>query len=76
MVECADHSARSTGAGSVGAHDMQKLEAFVDACAALPGMHDAVIAQDSQQTANLWRLREGIPEGIIKQGARVGRVLT
>ena len=49
---------------------MQKLEAFVDACAALPGMHDAVIAQDSQQTANLWRLRDGMAEAVVKHGAR------
>ena len=58
------------GAGSNGAHDMEKLEAFVEACCALRGVHDAVIAQDSQQTANIWRLREGIPEGVIKHGAR------
>lgn len=55
-------------AGSNGAHDMAKLEAFVEECSELPAMQDAVIAQDSQQTQNIWKIREGIPEGVIKQG--------
>jgi D-2-hydroxyglutarate dehydrogenase len=57
-------------AGSNGAHDMEKLEAFVEECSELDAMHDAVIARDSQQTQNIWKIREGIPEGVIKHGVR------
>ena len=48
---------------------MEKLEAFVEACCALRGVHDAVIAQDLQQTANIWRLRDGMAEAVVKHGA-------
>jgi hypothetical protein len=57
------------GAGSNGRHDMEKLEAFVDECSILEEMQDAVIAQDSLQTQNIWKIREGISESVIKHGA-------
>ena len=47
---------------------MEKLEAFVEECSTLDAMKDAVIAQDSLQAQNIWNIREGIPEAIIRHG--------
>lgn len=62
--------ARACAAGSNGAHDMEKLEAFVEACSGSDRFEDAVIAQDLQQAHNIWQIREGISESLHKHGAR------
>lgn len=67
------HCADLTGpfaAGSNGTHDMEKLEAFVEACSGSERFEDAVIAQDLQQAHNIWQIREGISESLNKHGAR------
>lgn len=30
---------------------------------------DGTLAQDSQQAANMWRVREGVSEALVKRGA-------
>jgi hypothetical protein len=65
-----------SGAGSNGAHDMEKLEAFVEECSAMHGMHDAVIARDSLQTQNIWAIRDGMAEAVVKHGKYFNTVYT
>jgi phage-related protein len=72
-MRCCDWRVRGNtcsvvGAGSNGGHDMEKLEAFVDECSTLEGMLDAVIAQDSLQTQNIWAIRDGMAEAVVKHG--------
>jgi D-2-hydroxyglutarate dehydrogenase len=52
---------------------MEKLEAFVKECGTLDQVVDAVVAQDSSQAQNIWRIREGIPESIIRHGMMFSR---
>eukprot|EP00892_Ulva_mutabilis_P012695 jgi/Ulvmu1/9799/UM056_0039.1 len=54
--------------GSNDAHDVEKLEAFVEACSSSSQFEDAVIAQDMQQAQNIWQIREGISESLNKHG--------
>jgi len=48
--------------GSNGDHDTQKLTLFCENVMAELVL-DGILAQDQRQQANLWQLREGIPEG-------------
>jgi hypothetical protein len=48
---------------------MEKLESFVEACTSEKKLEDAVIAQDLQQVQNIWKIRDGLAEAVVKHGA-------
>lgn len=48
---------------------MEKLETFVEECSQLDTMQDAVIAQDSLQTQNIWAIRDGMAEAVVRHGS-------
>lgn len=55
-------------AGSVAAHDEEKLHAFLEAATAEGLVQDGVVAQDSKQAAALWRLREDASVAVGQRG--------
>ncbi|PKA65552.1 putative D-2-hydroxyglutarate dehydrogenase, mitochondrial [Apostasia shenzhenica] len=50
-------------------YDRTKLEAFLLHAMEMGLVSDGVIAQDLNQASSFWRIREGIPEGLLKAGA-------
>lgn len=54
--------------GSNNKHDEQKLEAFFDQVLGSGDAVDGTLAFDESQRAALWRLREGIPESLRREG--------
>ncbi|KAL8047351.1 hypothetical protein ABFX02_08G235300 [Erythranthe guttata] len=55
--------------GSMESHDKEKLEAFLLSSMESGLLTDGVIAQDINQASSFWRIREGIPEALMKAGA-------
>ncbi|KAL2455907.1 D-2-hydroxyglutarate dehydrogenase [Abeliophyllum distichum] len=55
--------------GSMESHDKEKLEAFLLQSMNSGIITDGVLAQDINQTSSFWRIREGIPEALMKAGA-------
>ncbi|KAI4331407.1 hypothetical protein MLD38_029597 [Melastoma candidum] len=55
--------------GSHETYDKEKLEAFLVYSMELGLISDGVVAQDLQQASSVWRIREGIPEALMKAGA-------
>lgn len=55
--------------GSNESNDREKLEAFLFHTMESGLLSDGAIAQDMNQTSSFWRIREGIPEAIMKAGA-------
>jgi len=54
--------------GSNNEHDEQKLEKFFDQVLGAGDAVDGTLAFDETQRAALWRLREGIPESLRREG--------
>lgn len=59
LIECA---------GSNGAHNREKLEAFLEEAFESGTVSDGVIAESETQSAALWELRESLPEAVVKAG--------
>lgn len=55
--------------GSTESHDKEKLEAFLLQSIESGLLTDGVLAQDINQASAFWRIREGIPEALMKAGA-------
>ncbi|KAJ7944214.1 D-2-hydroxyglutarate dehydrogenase, mitochondrial-like [Quillaja saponaria] len=55
--------------GSDESNDKQKLEAFLLRSLENGLISDGVLAQDINQASSFWRIREGIPEALLKAGA-------
>ncbi|XP_057766180.1 D-2-hydroxyglutarate dehydrogenase, mitochondrial isoform X2 [Salvia miltiorrhiza] len=55
--------------GSMESHDKEKLEAFLVQAIESELLTDGVVAQDINQASSFWRIREGVPEALLKEGA-------
>ncbi|XP_038725643.1 D-2-hydroxyglutarate dehydrogenase, mitochondrial isoform X2 [Tripterygium wilfordii] len=55
--------------GSDESNDKEKLEAFLLRSMEAGLISDGVIAQDINQASAFWRIREGLPEALMKAGA-------
>ncbi|XP_030974248.1 D-2-hydroxyglutarate dehydrogenase, mitochondrial-like isoform X3 [Quercus lobata] len=55
--------------GSDESYDKEKLEAFLLRSMEDGLISDGVIAQDINQASSFWRIREGVPEALMKAGA-------
>ncbi|KAL8473834.1 hypothetical protein ACS0TY_030624 [Phlomoides rotata] len=55
--------------GSTESHDKEKLEAFLIHSIESGMLTDGVLAQDINQASSFWRIREGVPEALMKAGA-------
>ncbi|KAG6394579.1 hypothetical protein SASPL_145168 [Salvia splendens] len=55
--------------GSMESHDKEKLEAFLAQAIESGLLTDGVVAQDINQASSFWRIREGVPEALLKAGA-------
>lgn len=55
--------------GSLESHDKEKLEAFLLQSIESGLLTDGALAQDINQASSFWRIREGIPEALMKAGA-------
>ena len=55
-------------AGSNGEHDMAKLSAFIAASTAAGDVVDASLASSSEHAEQLWRLRYGVSQALVKAG--------
>ncbi|KAK6150607.1 hypothetical protein DH2020_015539 [Rehmannia glutinosa] len=55
--------------GSMESHDKEKLESFLLQSMENGLLNDGVLAQDVNQASSFWRIREGIPEALMKAGA-------
>lgn len=55
--------------GSMESHDREKLEAFLAQAIESGLLTDGVVAQDINQASSFWRIREGVPEALLKAGA-------
>ncbi|KAH6791482.1 FAD-linked oxidases family protein [Perilla frutescens var. frutescens] len=55
--------------GSMESHDKEKLEAFLVQAIESGLLTDGVVAQDINQASSFWRIREGVPEALLKAGA-------
>lgn len=55
--------------GSNEAHDMEKLEGFLENIMEEGAVVDGTIAQDQTQSHGIWRIREGVTEALSKSGA-------
>ncbi|OMO84508.1 Ubiquitin-conjugating enzyme, E2 [Corchorus olitorius] len=55
--------------GSTESYDREKLEAFLLSSMEGGLISDGVLAQDINQASSFWRIREGIPEALMKAGA-------
>ncbi|KAI3451006.1 hypothetical protein Pfo_007671 [Paulownia fortunei] len=55
--------------GSTESHDKEKLEAFLLQSMESGLLKDGALAQDVNQASSFWRIREGIPEALMKAGA-------
>uniref|UniRef100_A0A7C9F3D8 FAD-binding PCMH-type domain-containing protein n=2 Tax=Opuntia streptacantha TaxID=393608 RepID=A0A7C9F3D8_OPUST len=55
--------------GSDESYDREKLEKFLFGLMEGGLVSDGVIAQDINQVSSFWRIREGIPEALMKSGA-------
>ncbi|KAK4490679.1 hypothetical protein RD792_001371 [Penstemon davidsonii] len=55
--------------GSMESHDKEKLEAFLLQVMESGLVTDGVLSQDINQASSFWRIREGIPEALMKAGA-------
>lgn len=55
--------------GSNEAHDLEKLEGFLENVMQEGAVVDGTIAQDQTQSHGIWRIREGITEALSKAGA-------
>jgi D-2-hydroxyglutarate dehydrogenase len=55
-------------AGSCAEHDTAKLEAFVAASRAEGDVLDATVATDAASAEQLWRLRYGVSQALVKAG--------
>ncbi|KDP37438.1 hypothetical protein JCGZ_08279 [Jatropha curcas] len=55
--------------GSDESYDKEKLEAFLFRSMESGLISDGVLAQDSNQASSFWRIREGIPEALMRAGA-------
>ncbi|XP_028051322.1 D-2-hydroxyglutarate dehydrogenase, mitochondrial isoform X2 [Camellia sinensis] len=55
--------------GSDESYDREKLEAFLLRSMEGGLISDGVLAQDINQALSFWRIREGVPEAIMKAGA-------
>ncbi|KAK8619130.1 hypothetical protein V6N13_133097 [Hibiscus sabdariffa] len=55
--------------GSDESYDREKLEAFLLSSMEGGLISDGVIAQDINQASSFWRIREGVPEALMKAGA-------
>ncbi|PIN15809.1 Proteins containing the FAD binding domain [Handroanthus impetiginosus] len=55
--------------GSTESHDKEKLEAFLLQSIESGLLTDGVLAQDINQASAFWRIREGVPEALMKAGA-------
>ncbi len=56
-------------AGSAAAHDVEKLNGFLEAVMADGTVSDGVVAQDGAQAGALWRLREEVAVAAVAHGA-------
>ncbi|KNA25760.1 hypothetical protein SOVF_003960 [Spinacia oleracea] len=55
--------------GSDESYDREKLETFLFRLMESGLILDGVVAQDINQVSSFWRIREGIPEALMKSGA-------
>ncbi|XP_041018111.1 D-2-hydroxyglutarate dehydrogenase, mitochondrial [Juglans microcarpa x Juglans regia] len=55
--------------GSDESYDKEKLEAFLLRSMEGGLISDGVLAQDINQASSFWRIREGVPEALMKAGA-------
>ncbi|KAF7145396.1 hypothetical protein RHSIM_Rhsim04G0168600 [Rhododendron simsii] len=55
--------------GSDQSYDKEKLEAFLLHSMEVGLISDGVLAQDINQAFSFWRIREGVPEALMKAGA-------
>ena len=55
-------------AGSNGEHDMAKLSSFIAASTAAGDILDATLAKSSDHAEQLWRLRYGVSQALVKAG--------
>uniref|UniRef100_A0A7N0UPV7 D-2-hydroxyglutarate dehydrogenase n=1 Tax=Kalanchoe fedtschenkoi TaxID=63787 RepID=A0A7N0UPV7_KALFE len=55
--------------GSNELYDKERLEAFLLSSMEQGLVSDGVLAQDINQASSFWRIREGIPEALMKAGA-------
>ncbi|KAK0603564.1 hypothetical protein LWI29_006294 [Acer saccharum] len=55
--------------GSDESYDKEKLEAFLLSSMEGGLISDGVLAQDINQASSFWRIREGVPEALMKAGA-------
>ncbi|KAI8526465.1 hypothetical protein RHMOL_Rhmol13G0308700 [Rhododendron molle] len=55
--------------GSDQSYDKEKLEAFLLRSMEVGLISDGVLAQDINQAFSFWRIREGVPEALMKAGA-------
>ncbi|KAM0975340.1 hypothetical protein ACFX13_018674 [Malus domestica] len=55
--------------GSDETYDRQKLEAFLLYAMEAGLVSDGALAQDINQASSFWRIREGVPEALMKAGA-------
>ncbi|XP_022751413.1 D-2-hydroxyglutarate dehydrogenase, mitochondrial-like isoform X2 [Durio zibethinus] len=55
--------------GSDESYDREKLEAFLLSSMEGGLISDGVLAQDINQASSFWRIREGVPEALMKAGA-------
>ncbi|KAG5517803.1 hypothetical protein RHGRI_038241 [Rhododendron griersonianum] len=55
--------------GSDQSYDKEKLEAFLLRYMEVGLISDGVLAQDINQAFSFWRIREGVPEALMKAGA-------
>jgi len=55
--------------GSNAKHDVEKLEAFLEAVMSAGHVQDGTVSQSESQAAAIWRVREGIAEALGRKGA-------
>lgn len=55
--------------GSNGAHDREKLDAFLEAVMADGEACDGTLAENAHQASQIWKIREGISEALPRCGA-------
>ncbi|KAL9245896.1 hypothetical protein vseg_019495 [Gypsophila vaccaria] len=55
--------------GSDESYDREKLETFLFSSMESGLISDGTIAQDINQASSFWRIREGVPEALMKSGA-------
>lgn len=55
--------------GSNNTHDREKFDDFMEACISQGLLDDGIVAQDTSQANDIWRLREGVTEALRVRGA-------